>query len=148
MAISRWSAKRLAVVWAAGILGEVMLFALPVMLARGLVNDAPRLLAEHDRTDSQWSIAEREDSISIAAQRRDAIRAKQFSVSAQGDTFVAVVHVPSGRPSSARVEEDGVRTVRQVWIVVAVLYGAIPLTLLGITAVWSVARLRSADQGI
>lgn len=93
--------------------------------------------------DERWRLQEHADSLSQADQRREAIEAGQFTLTGQGDTVVAVVNAPSGRPDSAAIERAVHRTNVIALIVVAVIWGSIPLALIILTVAWLLAQRRS-----
>jgi hypothetical protein len=149
MAIAQWSGRRIATLWVIGVVCEVALLIGPPLLVRSyarkklpeLERQIAQMRAEQAPIEERWRLAERADSVAVAAQRREAISAGQYSLTAQGDTVTAVVRAPSGRPDSVDVA-DTFRTGRYiVFAIVLTLWGSIPIALLAITVVW-VSRRR------
>jgi hypothetical protein len=150
MAVREWSGRRLAAVWFIGIVSEAALVIVPGVLAqRYIERKLPRLQreyaqirAEQAAAESAWTLTEQADSISVANQRRSAIDAGSYSVSAQGDTNVAVVRTPSGRPDSVAVAKSIARTNWIAAAIVFVLWGSIPVALSCLTIIWLLGRRR------
>src|SRR5687767_3082048 len=102
MAIAQWSGRRFATVLIVGGICEAALLIVPGVLARRyaernlprIERELARLQKERASVDGRWRLTEQADSLSVAAQRRAAIAAGQFSVDPQGDTVVAVVRTP------------------------------------------------------
>lgn len=124
--ISRWSSRRVATIWVVGLAMQAALLVLPTAWA---LSNAPQMRAKLDALRTRWTIAERADSISIAAQRAGGAA----RLGPSGDSVYAVVSMPSGRPN-ARAEPIS----RPIWIraVVAVYSWGIPASLLWLTLVW------------
>ena len=99
MAIAEWSGRRIATLWLIGAVCEIALLVGPPLLARSyaqrklpeIERKLAQMRAEQAPVDERWRLAEQADSIAVAAQRREAIGAGQYSVTAQGDTVTAVV---------------------------------------------------------
>ena len=152
MAIADWSARRVAILWVVGgVLEAALLVGPPVLARRWAVRNLPRLerqLAQMEKdqaaVQSRWRLAEQADSTSVAAQRRAAIRAGEFSVTPQGDTLVALVRMPSGAPESARVAAFSSHATRAAIGSAIVLWGAVPLVLVSLTTAWLFARRRNS----
>ena len=127
--------------WFIGAVCELALLVGPPLLARSYAQrKLPELERQFASIDERWRLAEQADSIAVATQRREAIAAGQYSVTAQGDTITAVVRAPSGRPDSVDVA-DSMRTGRHIVLVIAlVLWGSIPVALLAITVLWVTRR--------
>jgi hypothetical protein len=131
--ISRWSSRRVAAIWVAGLSIQVALLILPTAWA---LSNAPQMRARWDALSTRWSIAERADSISIAAQRT----AGPARLGPSGDSVYAVVSMPSGRP-----RPGAARASSPLWMrgIVAIYTWAIPVSLLWLTLVWR----RRRDHG-
>ena len=150
MAIAAWSGRRIAILWIIGAVCEGALLGGPFLLARRYAQhqlpDIERKLAqmraEQAPIDERWRLAEEADSISVAEQRREAIAAGQYSVTAQGDTLTAVVRVPSGRPDSLAVAASLQRGRWLVPVIALVLWGSIPVALMALTILWVIGRRR------
>ena len=153
MALREWSRRRLATVWFIGIVCEAALVIVPGALAQRYAEwKLPRLQREYARiradqaaAESAWTITEQADSISVANQRRLAIDAGSYSVNAQGDTMVAVVRTPSGRPDSVAVAKSIARTNWIAAAIVFVLWGSIPVALCGLTIIWLLGQGRMSS---
>lgn len=133
LAISGWSSRRVAAIWAAGLSLQAALLLLPTAWA---LANAPQMRARWEALSTRWGIAERADSISIAAQRA----AGAVRVGPSGDSLYAVVSMPSGRP-----RPGAERAPSPLWMrgIVAVYTWAIPVSLLWLTLVWR----RRRDHG-
>lgn len=153
MAIKDWSGRRLATVWLIGIVCEAALVIVPGALARrhlerrlpGLQREYAQIHAEQAVAESAWTLTEQADSISVATQRRLAIENGSYTVSAQGDTIVAVVRTPSGRPDSVGVAQSIAFTNRIAAAILFVFWGSIPVALLTLTTIWQVGRRRTSS---
>jgi hypothetical protein len=144
MAIADWSGRRVAAMWALGVIAEVIVIAGPLLFGAWYVGrEGPRLMREMAGFENRLRVAEEADSISVVVQRREAIRAGTFSVDSSGDTVVAVVRAPVF-PDSLAVAAQRRRIDRVARISVALWFGAIPVTLLVITGMWLFGRRRSA----
>lgn len=159
MAIAEWSRRRCATVLIAGAICEAALLIVPGVLARRnaernlprIEQELARLQEERASVDGRWRLTEQADSLSVAAQRRAAIAAGQFTVDPQGDTVVAVVRTPSGRPDSVATAASLARTTWMAVAIVLMLWGIVPIVLLIISVRWLVGRKansRFAPQGM
>jgi hypothetical protein len=90
---------------------------------------APQASAQWIALRARWSVAERTDSISVAALRASGA----IGVTPTGDSVYAVVHMPSGRPSRAPTT---VSRPRWFLLLEATYLGGIPIALLVLTARW------------
>ncbi len=137
LAISSWSSRRVATIWVAGLSIQAALLILPAAWA---LSNAPGMRARWDALSTRWSIAERSDSIAIAAQRAGGAT----RLGPSGDSVYAVVQMPSGRPNP-RAE----RASRSMWIrAVAAIYSwGIPLSLVWLTLVWRRRRRDRDNEG-
>ena len=145
MALRDWSRRRLLAAWGIGLGVQVALIAAPIVLLQWhAARELPRLRREIAASDERMAVAERADSLSRAAQRATAIAAGEFTVTPAGDTVVALVGMPSGRPSEAHMAAVQARMARRGQIVGAVLLGGIPFLLVGLTGAWVLARRRAS----
>jgi hypothetical protein len=141
MTLSRWTPRRMALLWVAGIAFQIALIAAPwVFAARYAQRELPRIRREVLANEAHMTAAERTDSISRAEQVAAARVAGDFHLRADGETLFAVVGMPSGRPTAQAVADFRASTQRTVVAVVAIQFGAIPLALVGLTLAWYFAR--------
>jgi hypothetical protein len=133
LAISGWSPRRIAALWGVGLAIQAALLLLPAAWA---LSRAPQTRARWDVLSTRWSIAERADSISIAAQRAGGAA----RLGPAGDSVYAVVHMPSGRPNPRADRAAG-----PIWMraIVAIYSWGIPVSLVWLTLVW---RRRRTDR--
>ena len=125
--LERWSLRRMVALWIGGLGLQVALIGGPLWWAH---SHAAEWRAKIQAVDERWDIAERADSLSVAAQR--ATQAARQDASAAGP--VGIVRVPSSRPAAtvrgAATHSTLARVISALW-----LY-AIPVALVLITAVW------------
>ena len=126
MSLSTWSPRRILLLWFGGLALQLALLVTPVWWA---FSNAPRRQAEWDALSARWSIAERADSLSIAAQRASGAT----SVDPSGDSLFALVSMPSGRPTPAPVPT---KRARGPQLFDALYLGGIPLILCLLTGLW------------
>jgi hypothetical protein len=139
MAFAQWRARRIAVLWAAGLLLEALVVVGPtVLVVRTMRRNAPRILAEQAALNARWRAAELADAGWVAAQRA----AGPVAVGADGTPRYAIVRMPSGRPDPAVVARFRARTERIARWIVAVQLGGVPALLALVTLVWIAARRR------
>lgn len=140
MALGDWSGRRIVATWVIGLgLQAALLFSLVGLGRRFAERNAPRLHAQQAALDERWKVGEAADAASRSVQRAGAIAAGKYSVSPQGDTSIAVVVVPSLRPSEVSVSIDGAVTIPLISLV---LFAGIPVILIAITTGWILSRRR------
>jgi hypothetical protein len=141
MSLGTWSARRLLAIWAGGLALQAVLILVPVILTRRFVErNGAQLMREAREADERWRVGDLADSLSLARQRATARASGSYTVTSQGDTLFALVHVPSGRPDSARVAAAVQRTTRTAWYLKIAFLWAIPAVLLLLTAAWLFVR--------
>lgn len=143
MALASWSAKRILMLWAGGLVLQALLILAPVLLARHLIGNSGELLRIDAEQHARWRTAELADSLSLAKQRADARADRTYTVTASGDTLFPLVHVPSGRPDSASVAALGEQTLRTARYLTVVMLGLIPTVLVLVTVGWVIVRHRN-----
>jgi hypothetical protein len=162
MAIADWSGRRLATIWAIGLVLEVLLYFgfnaymkwTVLREARETLREAEILLAHFPDQKAREDTMRLADSVSRAAQRYWAIEQGRFSVTPAGDTVVAVVGMSERLASDTAMIADPVairarqrELVRQVvrkWMIMGFVWlGPIPLALIALTAAW---RLTSSER--
>lgn len=126
MFLVHWSRRRILLLWLGGL---ALQLALRVAPARWALSNVSTTRAQWENLRARWTIAERADSISRAAQRAKGASA----VGPAGDSVFAVVSMPSGRPVSPPVQRE--RTVGVMLFDVLYL-GGIPLILCILTGLW------------
>jgi hypothetical protein len=139
MALASWSTKRMAALWAVGLVLEALLLLAPVIIFHdmfGSVADFRRVVAEQDARARTSALA---DSISLARQKDDARANRTYSITPAGDTVFALVHMPLDQvaPVSPAVERARVRRSGYTSLIVL---GFIPTVLVVITLCWVDAR--------
>ena len=144
MALASWCTKRILVLWAGGLLLQVMLILVPVILARHLIANSSELLRVNAEQDARWRAGDQADSLSLARQRADARAAGTYSITTRGDTLFPLVRVPSGRPDSAALAAIGEQAHRKARYVTMILFGLIPTLLALVTLTWLIVRRRDA----
>ena len=128
--ISTWSGRRVLMLWIGGLSLQAALIIVPVWRA---VRNAPQARAQWNALSERWSVAERADSISVAAQRASGAS----GVAPTGDSVYAVVRMPSSRPKKASI-----KAARPLWfpLLEATYLWGIPIALLVLTARWQWRR--------
>ena len=116
--------------WIGGLSLQAPLIVVPVWRA---VRNAPQARAQWNALSERWSVAERADSLSVAAQRASGAS----GVAPTGDSVYAVVRMPSSRPKKASIMAS-----RPPWfpILEATYLLGIPIALLVLTARWQWRR--------
>ncbi len=146
MTLSRWTPRRLAIIWLAGIALQVVILVVPAIVAMNLTRTmGPRFRREVAAQDAHYTVAERADSISRAKQVSDARATGNFQLRADGQTVYAVVGIPSGRPSQRSIDEIRASMQPLLGVILGLEFGAIPLALIALSLAWLVARKR--DDG-
>ena len=140
MALASWSTRRVLTLWAAGLALQALLILVPALLAQHLVANSAEMLRVGAERDARWRAGDLADSLSLAKQRADARAAGSYSVTPNGDTLFALVHVPSGRPDSAVVAALGRKIQRTARYTTAILFGLIPTLLVLLTLSWIIVR--------
>ena len=125
--LKRWSPRWMVALWIGGVVLQVALIGGPLWWA---LSHAAQWRAEIQFVHERWDIAERADSLSVAAQRATGATRKGSSA----DGPVGIVRVPSMRPS-ATASRDATHSMFARVLSALWLY-AIPVTLVLITAVW------------
>ena len=116
--------------WIGGLSLQAALIVVPAWRA---VRNAPQARAQWNALSERWSVAERADSLSVAAQRTSGAS----GVAPTGDSVYAEVRMPSGRPNKASI-----RTSRPLWFLLlqATYLWGIPFALVVLTARWQWRR--------
>jgi len=135
MSLSSWRLRRVLLLWFGGLALQLALLVTPVWWA---FSNAPRRRAQWETLSARWAIAERADSLSIAAQRAGGAS----TVGPAGDSLYAIVRMPSGRPNPAPVHSK--RSLGPQ-LFDALYLGGIPLLLCLVTGLWWWQR--PANQG-
>jgi hypothetical protein len=143
MALASWSTKRILMLWAGGLVLQVMLIVALVLVAQHLVDDSGELMRVEEEQHARWRAAELADSLSLAKQRADARVARTYRVAASGDTVFPLVHMPSARPNPITVAVRSAETSRSAQYFTVLLFGLIPTVLILVTLSWFVARRRN-----
>ena len=125
--VTRWSPRRMVALWIGGIVLQVALIGGPLWWA---VSHADEGRAAVQAVQQRWDIAERSDSLSVAAQRAN----ETARLGASADGPLGIVRVPSMRQSIAArgpvAPSPLARMLSALW-----LYG-IPVSLVLLTALW------------
>lgn len=139
--LSRWSARRLTIVWIAGVVLQAVLIVVPFTMAMGFARrDGARIRREVAAHDAWMKGTELADSISRAEQVASARSNATFNVRADGQTVFAVVGTPSSRPTPEQ-RAARLNSIRRVGgMMLAVQFGTIPLAVLVFTVAWLLAR--------
>jgi hypothetical protein len=126
MSIASWSGRRMLVLWAGGLALHAALLYVPLSWA---LRHAPVDRSRWALMRERWSVAERADSMWMAAQRANGAS----GVNAAGDSVYATVSMPSGRPQANRARRGPPTWLR---LFVATYLGGIPTALLALTGLW------------
>lgn len=125
--VERWSPRRMVALWIGGLLLQVALIGGPLWWA---VSHATQWRVAVQAVDERWDIAERADSLSVAAQRAT----ETLRRGASADAPLGIVRVPSMRQSAAArgpaTPSPLARMISALWLC------GIPVSLLLLTTVW------------
>ena len=125
--VKRWSPRRMVALWIGGLVLQVALIGGPLWWA---VSHAAERRAAVQAVVERWDIAERSDSLSVAAQRAN----EPARRGATADGPVGIVRVPSMRQLTAA---RGLATPSLLARMISALWAyGIPVSLVLLTTVW------------
>lgn len=143
MPLHSWSFRRIAVLWVVGLALEAAMFVGLMAFTRHLVaRDFPSLHAQmaernaRDEGQDRASAASREEQVRAARERGE------FTITPSGDTAFAVVTTPSGRARSGPLTATAIGPSRTGSVLALLMFGAIPMGLLVLTAAWAYDQRR------